>query len=112
MAAGRGGLLAAAATRAGLLAATRDFQAFHQMLFDAGLAVRAGEPLAPPKGAVPDDLPAVVARISGLIDARRPSRRPVRCGLEPPDPATIDSAPFEVWTKQYRCCPCAAAATA
>jgi hypothetical protein len=39
------------------------------MLFDAGLAVRAGEPLVPPKDAVPDDLPAVVARIRGLIDA-------------------------------------------
>ena len=80
------GLLAAAATRAGLLAATRDFQAFHQMLFDAGLAVRAGEPLALPKGAVPDDLPAVVARISGLIDARRPSGRPVRYGARAAPP--------------------------
>jgi mitochondrial fission protein ELM1 len=66
---GPGGFLAAAATRAGLLAATRDFQAFHEMLFDAGLAVRAGEPLAPPKGAVPDDLPAVVARIKALSGA-------------------------------------------
>jgi mitochondrial fission protein ELM1 len=66
---GPGGFLAAAATRAGLLAATRDFQAFHEMLFDAGLAVRGGEPLAPPKGAVPDDLPAVVARIKALSGA-------------------------------------------
>jgi hypothetical protein len=63
---GAGGLVAAAATRAGLLAATRDFRAFHEMLFDAGLAVRAGEPLVTPKGAVPDDLPAVVARIKAL----------------------------------------------
>jgi uncharacterized protein len=55
--------------RAGLLAATRDFRAFHQMLFDAGLAVRAGEPLTQPSGAVPDDLAAVVARIRGLIGA-------------------------------------------
>ena len=67
---GPGRLVAAAATRAGLLAATRDFRAFHQMLFDAGLAVPADEPLAPPKSAVPDDLSAVVARINGLIDAR------------------------------------------
>jgi mitochondrial fission protein ELM1 len=66
---GQGGLVAAAATWAGLLAATRDFRAFHEMLFDAGLAVRAGEPLVPPKDAVPDDLPAVVARIRGLIRA-------------------------------------------
>jgi mitochondrial fission protein ELM1 len=63
---GPGGLVAAAATRTGLLAATRDFGAFHEMLLDAGLAVRAGEPLVPPKGAVPDDLPAVVARIKAL----------------------------------------------
>jgi mitochondrial fission protein ELM1 len=61
--------VAAAATRAGLLAPTRDFRAFHHMLFDAGLAVRAGQPLAPPNGAVPDDLPAVVARICSLLDA-------------------------------------------
>jgi mitochondrial fission protein ELM1 len=61
--------LLAVATRAGLLGATRDFQAFHRMLFDAGLAVRAGEPLVQPIGAVPDDLPAVVARIRGLIGA-------------------------------------------
>jgi hypothetical protein len=64
-----GGLVAAAATRAGLLAATRDFRAFHEMLLDAGLAVRAGEPLVSPTDAVPDDLPAVVARIRGLIGA-------------------------------------------
>jgi hypothetical protein len=64
---GPGGLMAAAATRAGLLAATRDFRAFHQSLFDAGLAVRAGRPLALPKGAAPDDLPTVVARIKALM---------------------------------------------
>ena len=63
-------LVAAGAPRIHLLDATRDFRAFHQMLFDAGLAVRAGEPLEPPTGAVPDDLPIVVARINGLIDAR------------------------------------------
>jgi mitochondrial fission protein ELM1 len=62
-------LAAAAACRAHLLDATRDFRAFHRMLLDHGLAVRAGEPLVPPKAAAPDDLPAVVARIKGLIDA-------------------------------------------
>jgi mitochondrial fission protein ELM1 len=66
---GPGRLVSAWVQRAGLLAATRDFRAFHEMLFDAGLAVRAGEPLAPPKGAVPDDLPAVVARIRRLVGA-------------------------------------------
>ena len=52
-----------------LLDATRDFRAFHRMLLDQGLAVRAGEPLAPPRGAVPDDLPMVVARINALMGA-------------------------------------------
>jgi hypothetical protein len=42
------------------------------MLFDAGLAVRAGEPLRPPRDALPDDLPAVVARIRSLVDVRSP----------------------------------------
>jgi uncharacterized protein len=60
-------LVIAAACRTGLIAATRDFQAFHQMLFDSGLAGRAGEPLAPPRGAVPDEVPAVVARIRSLV---------------------------------------------
>jgi hypothetical protein len=64
---GPGGPVAAAATQAGLLAATRDFRAFYQKLFEAGLAVPAGQPLAPPTGAVPDDLPTVVARIKALM---------------------------------------------
>ena len=57
----------ATACGAHLLDATRDFRAFHQALFDRGLAVRAGEPLVPPTCAVPDDLPAVVDRIRSLI---------------------------------------------
>jgi uncharacterized protein len=60
-------LVAAGAYRARLLQATRDFRAFHRMLLDQGLAVRAGEPLLPPRGAVPDDLPMVVARIKALM---------------------------------------------
>lgn len=59
--------VANAAYHARLLDATRDFQAFHQMLLDHNLAVRAGEPLLPPNGAVPDDLPMVVARIRALM---------------------------------------------
>jgi mitochondrial fission protein ELM1 len=59
-----------AAYRARLLDATRDFRAFHRMLLDCNLAVRDGEPLRPPGGPVPDDLPLVVARIRALMDAR------------------------------------------
>jgi hypothetical protein len=62
-------MVTARARPGGLLAPTRDFRAFHRMLFDRGLAVRAGEPLLPPRGPVPDDLPAVVARIKALIAA-------------------------------------------
>jgi mitochondrial fission protein ELM1 len=62
-------LLAAGAHRAGLLQATRDFRAFHRMLLDQGLAVPAGERLLPPRGAVPDDLAAVVASIRTLMGA-------------------------------------------
>ena len=57
-----------AAARLGLLDATRDFRAFHRTLCHCGLAVRAGEPLRPPRDNVPDDLPMVVARIDALID--------------------------------------------
>jgi uncharacterized protein len=64
-------LVAAVAVRSRLLDATRDFRAFHRTLFDAGLAVHAGEPLRPPTGAVPDDLPTVVARIEALMDPAR-----------------------------------------
>jgi mitochondrial fission protein ELM1 len=61
--------VATAAYHAGVLDATRDFRAFHQMLLDQGLAVRAGAPLRRPLGAVPDDLPTVIARIRTLMDA-------------------------------------------
>jgi hypothetical protein len=60
-------LVAGVAHRARLLEATRDFRAFHRMLIDSGLAVRAGQPLLPPRGALPDDLPAVVTRIRALM---------------------------------------------
>jgi uncharacterized protein len=68
-AANAGRQLVAAAYRARLLDATRDFRAFHRMLLDRGLAVQAGQPLRPPRGAVPDDLPAVAARIRALMGA-------------------------------------------
>lgn len=51
-----------------LLSATRDFQAFHARLVDAGLAVWAGQPLQPPRGELPDDLSAAVARVRALFD--------------------------------------------
>lgn len=59
--------LAGAMYRAGVLTQTRDFRAFHRMLIDRGLAVRAGEPFLPPRGAAADDLPLVVARIRALL---------------------------------------------
>jgi uncharacterized protein len=62
-------LVLATASRARLLDATRDFRAFHRMLLERGLAVRAGAPLVPPRGAVPDDLPTVVDRINALMRA-------------------------------------------
>lgn len=51
-----------------IISHTRDFRAFHQMLFDRGLAVPAGTPLRPPSGAVPDDLAQVVTRIEALFE--------------------------------------------
>jgi uncharacterized protein len=59
--------LALALHHLGLLGYTRDFQAFHGMLFARGLAVPAGQALMPPSGEVPDDLPPVVARIRALM---------------------------------------------
>jgi hypothetical protein len=67
-------LIAAGAGAAHVLEATRDFRAFHEMLIESGLAVRAGAPLLPPQGAVPDDLPAVVARIGALMAAHNADR--------------------------------------
>jgi mitochondrial fission protein ELM1 len=51
----------------GVIGYTRDFEAFHALLFERGLAVPAGRPLAPPSGEVPDDLGRVVARIRSLM---------------------------------------------
>ncbi len=58
----------------GLIGYTRDFEAFHTMLFEHGLAVPAGKPLAPPSGEVPDDLGRVVARIRALVGAAQAER--------------------------------------
>jgi mitochondrial fission protein ELM1 len=63
--------LVAAAYRARLLDATRDFGAFHRWMIEQGLAVRAGDPLAPPRAPPPDDLSTVVARIRDLIGSDR-----------------------------------------
>ncbi len=46
---------------------TRDFDAFHQMLIERGLAVWAGEPLEPPRGTVPDDAQRAAAGIRELL---------------------------------------------
>jgi mitochondrial fission protein ELM1 len=53
----------------GLIGYMRDFDAFHAMLYEHGLAVPAGQPLVPPSGEVPDDLGRVVARIRTLMAA-------------------------------------------
>jgi mitochondrial fission protein ELM1 len=50
-----------------LLPRTRDFTAVHELLIERGLAVTAGEPLRPSSGDVPNDLPAVVARVRALV---------------------------------------------
>jgi hypothetical protein len=50
-----------------LLPRTRDFTAVHDLLVERGLAVTAGEPLRPSSGNVPNDLPAVVARVRALV---------------------------------------------
>ncbi len=65
--------------RLGLVGYTRDFQAFHSMLFARGLAVPAGRALVPPSGEVPDDLGRVVRRIRALMgDAQ--AERSAACG--------------------------------
>jgi mitochondrial fission protein ELM1 len=61
----------------GLIGYTRDFEAFHAMLFQHGLAVPAGQPLAPPSGEVPDDLGRVVGRIRSLMGAAQAERSTV-----------------------------------
>ena len=68
--------LARALYALGVIGYTRDFEAFHAMLFERGLAVRAGQALVPPSGEVPDDLSRVVARIRtlmGVAQAERPT---------------------------------------
>lgn len=50
-----------------MLPRTRDFTAVHDLLIDRGLAVRAGEPLAPSSGNLPNDLPAAAARVRALV---------------------------------------------
>jgi hypothetical protein len=57
--------------RSHLLTHTRDFRAFHRLLIERGLAVRAGAGFPPPRGQAPDDLTLVVARIRGLLTASR-----------------------------------------
>jgi uncharacterized protein len=58
----------------GVIGYTRDFEGFHAMLFERGLAVPAGRTLAAPSGEVPDDLGRVVARIRGLSGAAQAER--------------------------------------
>lgn len=50
-----------------MLPRTRDFTAVHDLLIERGLAVPAGAPLQPSSGDLPNDLPAVVARVRALV---------------------------------------------
>ncbi|MFQ5971935.1 MAG: mitochondrial fission ELM1 family protein [Alphaproteobacteria bacterium] len=54
--------------RSGIVTQTRDFAAFHRLLIERGLAVRAGDKLEAPRGRVPDDMPLAVARITALME--------------------------------------------
>ena len=49
--------------RGWLLRHTRHYPGFHQLLVDLGLATWLGQPASPPSGQLPDDIPAVLARI-------------------------------------------------
>jgi mitochondrial fission protein ELM1 len=64
-------VMRAVGRRLHLLPRTRDFTAIHDMLIDRGLAVSAGNPLTPPSGEIPDDLPEVVAKVRALADQVR-----------------------------------------
>jgi hypothetical protein len=59
--------LAGALHRSHILTHTRDFRAFHRLLIERGLAVRAGERFVTPRAAAPDDLDLVVRRIRQLM---------------------------------------------
>jgi len=61
----------------GLIGYARDLEAFHAMLFERGLAVPAGRPLAPPSGEVPDDLGGVIAHIRSLMGVAQAERSTV-----------------------------------
>ncbi len=55
--------------RLGIATQTRDFDNFHRILQDRGLAGRLGGPPVRPSGEVPDELPAIIARIERLLAA-------------------------------------------
>lgn len=61
--------------RARLLRHTRHYPGFHQLLVDLGLATWLGQAAVAPAGRIPDDIPAVLARIRAVAGSgrRRPS---------------------------------------
>ncbi len=63
-------LLGVSLYRRHLLRHTRDILAFHDMLIDERLAVRAGEDFRPPPGRLTDDLPGVINRVKALLGGR------------------------------------------
>jgi hypothetical protein len=52
----------------GIVGYSREFEAVHQSLIDAGLAVRLGRPFPAAASDAPDDLPKVVDRIRSLFN--------------------------------------------
>jgi mitochondrial fission protein ELM1 len=55
--------------RTWLLRHTRHYPGFHQLLVDLRLATWLGQAASPPNGQIPDDIPAVLARIRAIADA-------------------------------------------
>lgn len=58
---------------------TRDFPAFHRMLFQRELAVPMGEKDASSPAPLPDELPAVIDRIKALVTNPVDNRKAARC---------------------------------
>jgi uncharacterized protein len=69
--------VANALARLGLPMQIRDFEAFHDMLVERGMAARATSRPPKPTGAASDELDAVVARIEALVATPTARRAPV-----------------------------------
>jgi mitochondrial fission protein ELM1 len=67
--------LAHALYRAYILRHTRHYPGFHQLLVDLHLATWLGQPAEEPEGRMPDDIPAVLARIRAVAVAGQQGSR-------------------------------------